>query len=149
MTSIELPYSVRIATWQHDINALKSVRITVFMEEQEVPEELEWDEFDEPSWHVLAEDKGGSAIGTGRLQRDGKITRIAVLPDWRRQGVADAMLTELLNIARQNQLAQLYMHAQTSALPLYRRHGFETDGEEFDEAGIPHITMLITMRITM
>ena len=134
-------WHITVCDWSTSDQALMYVRRIVFIDEQCVPEELEWDEFDAISWHLLVADTGGNPIATGRLQPDGKITRIAVVPEWRRRGVADAMLTHLKQLATENGISRLFMHAQTSAIELYLRHGFSTAGSEFDEAGIPHIEM--------
>ncbi len=79
-------FCIRAADWSSDRNALRAVREQVFVHEQSVPVELEWDEFDAQCQHVVAE-AAGQAIGTGRLLPDGHIGRMAVLESWRGQGV--------------------------------------------------------------
>ena len=90
---------VRAADWNVDRAALRVVREQVFVREQAVPVELEWDEFDPLCQHVVAE-AAGQAIGTGRLLPDGHIGRMAVLESWRGQGVGSALLVALLRLAR-------------------------------------------------
>ena len=80
------------STWAHEAEKLRAVRIAVFVVEQNIPEELEWDEHDAASVHALAEDRDGVPIGCGRLLPDGHIGRMAVLSDWRGQGVGAALL---------------------------------------------------------
>lgn len=134
-------YRIRIADWNIDRAALRAVREAVFVLEQRVPVELEWDEHDEKCVHVIAESECGDAIGTGRLLPDGHIGRMAVLPPWRRQGVASALLKLLIDLARRAGHRVALLHAQSYVLTFYERHGFVVDGEEFMEAGIAHRTM--------
>lgn len=134
-------FRLRHADWKRDRDALRSVRLAVFVHEQGVPEELEWDEFDASSEHVLAEDAAGDPIGTGRLLPDGHIGRMAVLAGWRGKGVGDAMLSWLVEQARRRDMRELLLHAQTHAAPFYARHRFVRVGEPFMEAGIPHCLM--------
>jgi predicted GNAT family N-acyltransferase len=131
-------FRIRRADWHRDLPRLRAVREAVFVAEQKVPPELEWDEFDPTSLHVLAESEQGAPIGTGRLLPDGHVGRMAVLRAWRGQGVGDAMLTHLVAAAREAGMTELVLNAQTHAVEFYRRHGFGTDGEPFVEAGIPH-----------
>src|SRR6185295_13229126 len=91
--------AVRLACWNSDREILSKIREEVFVKEQSVPADLEQDEFDVKSQHVVAL-VGGVPIGTGRLLPNGHIGRMAVLRDWRRMGVGAAMLRALMNIAR-------------------------------------------------
>lgn len=117
---------------------IKSVREQVFIQEQHVPEELEWDEHDTKAVHVVAYDTRDQVIGTARLLADGHIGRMAVLEPWRKNGVGSAMLKKLLLLAQQQNLSKVFLHAQTSAIGFYEHHGFRTLGAEFLDAGIPH-----------
>lgn len=132
--------SVRAADWNVDRGALRAVREQVFVREQAVPVELEWDDFDPLCQHVVAE-AAGTAIGTGRLLPDGHIGRMAVLESWRGQGVGSALLKALLQMARNRGIRQVKLNAQSRAVAFYLRHAFVTEGEEFIEAGIPHRSM--------
>lgn len=133
-------FGIRLAGWEADRPALSAIREQVFIVEQSVPREMEWDEFDAVSRHVVAE-AGGQAIGTGRLLPDGHIGRMAVLPEWRGQGVGGALLRTLLDMARADGHERAVLNAQVRALAFYRRFGFEPEGETFLEAGIPHVAM--------
>lgn len=133
-------FLIRLADWECDGPALRAIREQVFVVEQSVPRELEWDEFDSVSRHVLAE-AGGRSIGTGRLLPDGHIGRMAVLPEWRGQGVGSALLRTLLDMARDAGHEHAVLNAQVRAMSFYRRYGFEPEGGEYLEAGIPHIAM--------
>lgn len=117
------------------------VREAVFIHEQHVPEELEWDGEDEGALHALAVDENGNVIGTGRLLSDGHIGRMAVLPQWRGRGVGKEILLELLHYCKQHSLMP-YLDAQTHATGFYRALGFMEEGEEFMDAGIPHRRMV-------
>ena len=134
-------FAIRRAVWSEDAPHLQEVRHEVFVREQGVPLELEWDEFDAVSRHVLATSDDGRVVGTGRLLPDGHIGRMAVLPEWRRCGVGSALLTELLTMAREAGHDSVLLHAQAHAASFYAHHGFEPEGEEFLEAGIPHRIM--------
>lgn len=138
-------YSVRHADWQDDQAALSAVRRQVFILEQRVPEELEWDEADAPALHMLACDGGGHAIGTGRLLQDGHIGRMAVLREWRGRGVGAAILDALIAAARGRGLRGIVLNAQTHALGFYARRGFVAEGDEFPDAGIPHRRMWLRL----
>ena len=132
--------SVRTADWSVDREILTALRVDVFIREQGVPADMEWDEFDAHSRHVVAM-ADGVPIGTGRLLPDGHIGRMAVLREWRGKGAGSALLTSLLEIARRLGMRHVRLNAQVQALPFYLRHGFQAQGEEFPEAGIPHRRM--------
>lgn len=134
------------ADWTRDLPLLQSIRRTVFVLEQHVPEELEWDAFDAVSEHVIAVDGRHTAAGTGRLLPDGHIGRMAVLREWRRRGAGSAILAELISIARDRGVTEVRLHAQTHAIGFYERQGFVTCGGEFLEAGIPHRAMVLGLK---
>lgn len=136
-------FQVRPVNWLANRDKLDAVRRCVFIEEQNVPEELEWDDLDESSYHVLATDDDGAPIGTGRLLLDGHIGRMAVLKAWRGCGVGSAILGALLNLAQKEGHENVMLNAQIHALAFYRKHGFKAFGDEFMEAGIPHRAMRI------
>ncbi len=132
-------YSIRSATWQQDCHEISSIRRQVFIDEQKIPESEEWDGEDENSSHVLAFSEKRDAVGTGRIEANGKIARLAVLAEYRGQGVGSAMLTRLIEEARQRDFRQVYLHAQTHALSFYKKFGFVSNEEIFSEGGIPHV----------
>lgn len=138
-------YSLREVQWEEARAELHAVRWKVFVEEQRVPEELEWDEEDERSRHVLAVAADGTPIGTGRLLRDGHIGRMAVLKEWRGKGVGSALMSRLLQLARESGHGIARLHAQTHAAGFYARHGFVAEGDEFMEAGIRHVIMVLSL----
>lgn len=138
---------VRDADFTADFASLRRVRETVFIDEQRVPRELEFDERDPLCRHVLALD-GDSAVGTGRLDVDygGKVGRVAVVATHRRTGVGTAVMERLHEIAREARLSRVWCHAQLSAVPFYERLGYASSGPSFEEAGIEHVRMEYTLR---
>jgi predicted GNAT family N-acyltransferase len=134
-------FDVRVTDWAAAEDALRAVRRAVFIVEQGVPEDLEWDDFDPQSVHALAVDSRARPIGCGRLLADGHIGRMAVLADWRGRGVGAALLLRLVELAREAGHARAILNAQISAIPFYARYGFTATGEAFEEAGILHRIM--------
>lgn len=142
-------YAVRLADWQSDQPALRNIRETVFVREQNVPAELEWDEFDTRCLHLLAFSPEGSPIGTARLLlkgTTGTVGRMAVLKEWRGKGVGFALVHRLLEEAKKRGVMRLILHAQTHAADFYQRLGFRTEGEQFMEAGILHVKMVLHLQ---
>jgi predicted GNAT family N-acyltransferase len=133
--------SIRIVRWSEAHDALSAVRTIVFIREQSVPEELEWDGLDESATHFLAEGEECQPIGTARLLADGQIGRMAVLAPWRRRGVGRAILDTALRSAKRRGMDAVWLHAQTHAVSFYQRMGFEIVSGEFLEADIPHVLM--------
>ncbi len=138
-TDVEL----RAASWTDDREALQSVRRSVFIEEQGIPESEEWDDVDPVARHVLAVAQNRDAVGTGRLEPTGKIGRIAVLPQYRGTGVGGLIMRHLVNHATESGFTRVYLHAQVAARSFYERLGFRADGPVFDEVGIPHQRMTL------
>ena len=140
-------FRIITTSYQASQDAIRDVRRRVFVEEQGIPAELEWDEHDQNATFVIALNDTGNAIGTARLLADGRIGRMAVLPEWRNQGVGSAMLTTLLDNARQQALPAVYLSAQHSACGFYRRFDFVAEGAPYHEAGIPHQRMRLALPI--
>ncbi|WP_157266236.1 GNAT family N-acetyltransferase [Azohydromonas aeria] len=144
------PTRLRTGSWQELGPAAQSVRHAVFVEEQRIPAELERDPADAGCLHAVAFDAQGRPVGTGRLlpQPGGvlKLGRLAVLKAWRGRGVGQALLRALLDAARAQGAREVMLHAQQSAASFYLPAGFEARGEEFMEAGIPHIEMALALR---
>ncbi len=138
-------FTVSLGSWHDGQMLLRPIRESVFIREQGVPPELEWDGLDEGARHALALSTNGSAIGCGRILPNGHIGRIAVLPKWRKKKVGTAIMEELLDDARERGLKEVDVDAQTYAVPFYHRFGFEEEGEEFMDAGMPHIKMRLRL----
>ena len=135
--------SFRVETIEYaaGLTELRAVRETVFVHEQQVPLEEEWDALDPLCRHVIARDGTGSPIGTGRLTPERRIGRMAVLAEWRGQGIGDAMLDALVAEARELGWPVVSLNAQVSAEAFYARKGFIPEGGRFMEAGIEHQSM--------
>lgn len=131
---------VFVTTWGVDRPLLQQVRRAVFIVEQKVPEQEEWDSDDLVSAHVLAV-RNREPVGTGRLSPGGKIGRLAVISEFRGRGLGARILKTLLQEAWHRGLLDVYLHAQVQALVFYEKLGFKVEGEVFDEAGIPHRKM--------
>ncbi len=135
----------RLTDWETHSETLTHIRVEVFVQEQHVPVADEWDGKDADAIHFLVQTDEGSAIACARLLVEGKllhIGRVAVLQPWRKQGVGHQLMEFLL--AKCTTLYpgyRIYLHAQTSRVAFYERLGFSVSGDEFMDAGIPHIEM--------
>ena len=138
-------FTVSLVCWHDGEPLLRSVREAVFIREQGISPELEWDGLDESCRHALVLSSQGEAIGCGRMLSDGHIGRIAVLPKWRKQKIGTAIMEALLNYAREHNYPQVDVDAQTYAVPFYRGFDFVEEGEIFQDAGLPHIKMRLKL----
>ncbi|TFW27105.1 GNAT family N-acetyltransferase [Duganella callida] len=134
-------YEIKLGDWGTLSADAKLIRFEVFVEEQGVPAELEMDAMDALCLHAVAYDAEGMPVGTGRLLPDGHIGRMAVRKIARGSGIGGELLQALMAQARTRGDKLVALSAQTHAAPFYQRHGFDIEGEEFFEAGIPHINM--------
>jgi predicted GNAT family N-acyltransferase len=134
-------FSVAVADYAIDGDALRAVREAVFVREQGVPPELELDAQDPDCLHVLARDAAGRPIGTGRLTPAHTLGRLAVLAEWRGRGVGTAMLEALTALAMARRWRAIELNAQADAIGFYARHGYLPSGPRYEEAGIEHQSM--------
>ncbi len=130
-----------VGSWEELGTHASAVRRAVFIDEQAIPESMEWDEHDALAQHCVAFD-GARAVGTGRLLDDGRIGRMAVMATARRTGLGGRILERLIDAARERADPEVRLSAQTYVLAFYRRHGFVTVGDVYDEAGIAHQDMV-------
>ena len=139
---------ILIKSWSDAGQEAYSIRKRVFIDEQGVPESMELDEFDPIAQHALAY-LGSDCIGTARLialsEQEGQIGRMAVLPAYRRQGIGRQLISTLLETSKTQALTQLKLHAQLSAIPFYAQFGFIAQGDAYDEAGIAHRDMILSI----
>jgi predicted GNAT family N-acyltransferase len=135
------PHDVRFGDWTQLQDDAKPIRMEVFVQEQNVPAELEMDDNDAVCLHAVAYNAQGQAVGTGRLLPDGHIGRMAVRRTARGTGVGGALLRGLMAQAQARGDEKVMLSAQTHAAEFYLAHGFAADGDVFVEAGIPHIAM--------
>jgi predicted GNAT family N-acyltransferase len=140
----EHAFTIATVHWEQAAEVLSAVRRRVFVEEQGVAPELEWDARDAEASHLLARAASdGSPIGAARLLATGQIGRMAVLPQWRGLGVGAALLIEALRVAQVNGFETPWLNAQVQVVPFYAKLGFRPEGAAFDEAGIPHQRMVL------
>ncbi len=137
--------NIELGDWMRLGPEASAIRRTVFIEEQGVPPELEWDEAtDQTCLHALAR-IDGQAVGTARLLPDAQIGRMAVLPAFRRHRLGSALLIALVNAARERGESIVALSAQTYVRDFYAGHGFEAYGPLFDDAGIEHQMMRLRL----
>ena len=129
--------NIRITSFREEEQSIRQIRSSVFVKEQGIPDEDEYDDSDNVCVHAIAWDEG-RPVGTGRLGDDGRIGRIAVIKRARGKGLAKAILLALEQHARKCSLHQLWAYAQVQALGFYEKVGYRIDGDEFMEDGIPH-----------
>ena len=139
------PFTVKRVDWATANVELRAVRTAVFIQEQGIPQELEWDDSDAQCIHMLALSAHGDAIGSGRLLPDGHIGRMAVLKAWRGKGVGTTLLRALIAAATEQGHAIAELSAQTHAIGFYSRFGFEEMGAEYLEVDIPHRAMRLML----
>lgn len=124
---------------------IRAIRESVFIQEQAVPVELEFDGLDENAMQVLVA-VDGQYVGTGRMLDDGHIGRIAILRDYRGLGLGAKVVQALVDEAARLGYPRVYLGAQTHAVDFYAKLGFTPYGEEFMDAGIPHLAMECTVK---
>ncbi|MED5238381.1 MAG: GNAT family N-acetyltransferase [Pseudomonadota bacterium] len=127
--------------WGEHEAALRSLRQKVFIEEQRVPEELEWDGEDNNAIHFLALDADQQPAGCIRLLPTGQISRLCVLSEHRNNGVGSSLLVAAEEAARAKGMEEIFLHAQTHATSFYEAAGFSVTGGIFMDANIPHRQM--------
>ncbi len=132
---------IKIADWLKDKAVLQSIRRLVFIEEQSVPEALEWDEHDTTATHFLALTRN-AAVATARLKIDGQIGRMAVLPAYRNKAIGQQLLSFVLETAVKQQFNSVFLHAQVQVVDFYKKLGFVEQGGIFMDANIPHREMV-------
>ncbi len=137
--------AVRIGSWSELGGAATAVRQAVFVREQGIALELELDARDADAVHAVAFSASGEPLATGRLLPDAHIGRMAVLREHRQTGLGARILGALVAEAVRRGERRLRLHAQTSAVGFYERHGFAAVGECYEEAGILHRTMERTL----
>ena len=136
---------VRLGDWAALGAHAEAIRTEVFIDEQKIPKEMEWDEADRHCVHAVAFNRLGMPLATGRLLQEApriaRVGRMASLQSLRSSGVGRRVLDALIDAARARGDAEVVLHAQTSAAPFYARAGFAARGAVFEEAGIEHIKM--------
>jgi YbgC/YbaW family acyl-CoA thioester hydrolase len=137
---------VKVGLWQGLGRDAQAIRSAVFVDEQKIPAEMEWDEVDATCLHAVAFNRFGVPLATGRLLGHvpgvARIGRMAVVQTMRGSRIGRAVLDALMDAARERGDREVVLHAQLSAAPFYTRAGFSERGPVFEEAGIPHVEMV-------
>ena len=140
--------SLRAGAWSELGEMAAQVRTEVFLQEQAIPKEMEWDEADATALHAVAVNRLGQPLATGRLlvhaPGTGRIGRMAVSRVMRGTHLGRDVLQNLLDAAWKRGDEEVMLHAQHSAAAFYARHGFIARGPDFDEVGIAHVEMFTT-----
>lgn len=140
--------SLQILTcnYQEKTTEIVNVRKRVFQDEQGISASLEFDGFDASAVHLLAY-SNDLAVGTARIreteQNTAKLERLAVLPEYRQQGIGTQLMKVAIATVIQQNKSRVIVHAQAYIAPLYRQLGFKAIGNLFTEAGIPHVKMIL------
>ncbi len=140
---------IEIGEWPLMQAAAQSVRTAVFVQEQGIAPEDEWDADDATALHAVLFDLNGQALGNGRLLQPSatvaKVGRMAVLKEARGNGYGARLLQALIRCGRQSRHKEIRLSAQRTAESFYAAHGFVAVGEPFDEVGIPHMEMVLSL----
>ncbi|MFW6269079.1 MAG: GNAT family N-acetyltransferase [Bacillota bacterium] len=139
----DMDIKIKTVENKKEFDQVLRLRYRVFVEEQGVPVELERDDKDEEAVHVIAE-IDNQTVGCGRIvftEGKAKIGRLAVDKNWRQQGIGSKICLSLINIARTQGYDKVILHAQLDSVEFYKRLGFATVSDIFEEAGIDHIKM--------
>ena len=136
---------IEIVKWIDGLSQLKNIREKVFIQEQKVTPQLEWDGMDEKAIHFLVfNDK--AAIGCARaivIKDHMQLGRMAVLKEYRGQGIGGALIEKAVTTAKLNQLSAIYISAQCHAIDFYKKFGFEVKSDIYLDAEIPHRDMTL------
>jgi len=132
---------IKTVDFNNHFSEIEAIRNSVFIKEQHVPVELEWDEFDTDSTHILAY-YDNKAVGTARLLDDGHIGRMAVLKAYRNRNIGKNMLKYILKLAKTKSMPKIELSAQEHAIEFYEKYGFSVTSDIYLDAGIPHYNMV-------
>lgn len=138
-------FNIIEANWAEHKLQLMHIRTQVFMLEQQVSADLEWDGLDDTARHLLALNDAGLAIGCARLLRDGSIGRMAVLKEWRGCGVGSRLLGVAIKLHQQQGVDAITLSAQTHAITFYEKAGFVISSEPYLDANILHVDMRLIL----
>jgi predicted GNAT family N-acyltransferase len=135
---------IQVVDWHQQQDTLKAIRKSIFIDEQHVPKDLEWDGQDDDCTHFLAS-VNATPVATARLTAEGQIGRMAVLREYRGTGIGSALLAAAIEQARQSGFKQVFLHAQVNVIGFYEKSGFSAEGDIFIDAGIEHRTMRLSI----
>lgn len=140
---------IEVGTWPQMQAGAQRVRTAVFVQEQGISPEDEWDQADDTAIHAVLFDCAGQALGNARLiltaPHLATVGRMAVLADARGQGHGSRLLKALLRCAQQQGCKEVHLSAQYTAETFYAAHGFVAVGQPYDDVGIPHVAMRLSL----
>ncbi|MDU0114814.1 GNAT family N-acetyltransferase [Psychrosphaera aquimarina] len=131
-----MSYKVDHVNWQVNADEIRLIREKVFVCEYRLPQDSEFDNIDRNCEHVLIRDNENTAIATGRICANGKISRIAVLMKHRKHDVSSQVISKLLAIAKNKGLKKVYIDSELDDVEKYRKYGFNAISNVFMDAGI-------------
>ncbi|QNW95328.1 GNAT family N-acetyltransferase [Acinetobacter seifertii] len=137
-------YKVIEDDWEQLEKDAKYIREQVFIQEQGIAPEDEWDDFDATAVHFMVYDKE-QPIATARLLPQHSVGRVAVLIPYRKQGIGKILMQHIIDYARNQKLPYLKLSAQTYVTAFYEALGFNVQGEVYQDCGIPHINMILAL----
>ncbi|WP_445407108.1 GNAT family N-acetyltransferase [Acinetobacter seifertii] len=137
-------YKVIADDWEQLEKDAKYIREQVFIQEQGIAPEDEWDDFDATAVHFMAYDKE-QPIATARLLPQYSVGRVAVLMPYRKQGIGKILMQHIIDYACNQKLPYLKLSAQTYVTAFYEALGFNVEGEVYQDCGIPHIDMILAL----
>lgn len=135
-------FSVKQGSWDQLQQDAKLIRELVFISEQNIPEQDEWDDQDAISQHFVVYDHN-QPIATARLLANNSVGRVAVLKAYRGQGIGRLIMLEIIAYAQAQKRPSLQLSSQVHAISFYEKLGFSIQGDEYDECGIPHIEVVM------
>lgn len=135
-------FSVKQGSWDPLQQDAKLIRKLVFISEQNISEQDEWDDQDAISQHFVVYDQN-QPIATARLLANNSVGRVAVLKAYRGQGIGRLIMLEIIAYAQAQKRPSLQLSSQVHAVSFYEKLGFSIQGDEYDECGIPHIEMVM------
>ncbi len=127
--------------WHDAEKLLREVRTVVFIDEQQIPINLEWDDLDATAQHLLVTSDANEPIACARLPQNGSIGRMAVLKEWRGLGVGAALLKKAIEMHQQQGVKMITLSAQVHVIPFYEKAGFEVISQPYLDANIQHLDM--------
>ena len=140
--------NIRKAENSSDFSKLFEIRKKVYVDELDVPIQLEFDEYDETAFHFVVE-VDDSIVGTARLVvlgNEGNIGRVCILKDFRRKGLGTKLITSIIEASMDIGLDRLNVEAKVDVLSFYEKIGFVTEGNEYLEVGVPHKKMFLMLK---
>lgn len=130
-------FIVEQVNWRQSKHRLKRLRDRVYVCEWRIPKQIEFDQQDQLSNHVLVKDTDGNEIATGRITPEGEIGRIAVVSKYRGKEIYDLLFNALLGIAKEKELSNIYMQCELDGIDHFQQKGFDTVGNVYMDSGRP------------